>query len=140
MFILSRTVLGRYTFALGSNEEATRLSGVNVDIWKMAVYTLAGTFAGLAGVVEAPESVQVGIVRLFVGLEDEVGLDVADARVALYLDGRAVGSLRDRDIAMKWNLKGESTWAGAIIFIRSSIFSLLCACFALDALYRKRST
>ena len=42
-FILSRTVLGRYTFALGSNEEATRLSGVNVDVWKMAVYTLAGT-------------------------------------------------------------------------------------------------
>jgi ribose transport system permease protein len=52
-FILVRTVLGRYTFALGSNEEATRLSGVNVDIWKMAVYTLAGTFAGLAGVVIA---------------------------------------------------------------------------------------
>jgi ribose transport system permease protein len=52
-FILSRTVLGRYTFALGSNEEATRLSGVNVDLWKMAVYALAGTFAGLAGVVIA---------------------------------------------------------------------------------------
>ena len=52
-FILNRTVLGRYTFALGSNEEATRLSGVNVDIWKMAVYMLAGTFAGLAGVVIA---------------------------------------------------------------------------------------
>jgi ribose transport system permease protein len=52
-FILSRTVLGRYTFALGSNEEATRLSGVNVDAWKIAVYALAGTFAGLAGVVIA---------------------------------------------------------------------------------------
>jgi ribose transport system permease protein len=52
-FILTRTVLGRYTFALGSNEEATRLSGVNVNIWKTAVYTLAGAFAGLAGVVIA---------------------------------------------------------------------------------------
>jgi ribose transport system permease protein len=35
-FILNKTVLGRYTYALGSNEEATRLSGVNVDAWKMA--------------------------------------------------------------------------------------------------------
>ncbi len=51
--ILNKTVLGRYTFALGSNEEATRLSGVNVDRWKIAVYTLTGIFAGLAGVVIA---------------------------------------------------------------------------------------
>jgi ribose transport system permease protein len=51
--ILTKTVLGRYTFALGSNEEATRLSGVNVDKWKMAVYTLAGVFSGLAGVMIA---------------------------------------------------------------------------------------
>ncbi len=51
--ILNRTIFGRYTFALGSNEEATRLSGVNVDRWKTAVYTLCGAFAGLAGVVIA---------------------------------------------------------------------------------------
>ena len=49
--VLSKTILGRYTFALGSNEEAARLSGVNVDRWKMAVYTLAGLFSGLAGVL-----------------------------------------------------------------------------------------
>jgi ribose transport system permease protein len=52
-FILSKTILGRYTFAIGSNEEATRLSGVNVDVWKIGVYTLCGLFAGLAGVVIA---------------------------------------------------------------------------------------
>ena len=51
--ILTKTVLGRYTFALGSNEEATRLSGVNVDRWKTAVYMLCGFFAGLAGVMIA---------------------------------------------------------------------------------------
>ncbi len=51
--ILSKTVLGRYNVALGSNEEATRLSGVNVDAWKMAIYALGGTFSGLAGVVIA---------------------------------------------------------------------------------------
>ena len=51
--LLNRTVLGRYTFALGSNEEATRLSGVNVDRWKIAVYTVGGLFAGLGGVLMA---------------------------------------------------------------------------------------
>jgi ribose transport system permease protein len=51
--ILSRTILGRYTFALGSNEEATRLSGVNVAGWKTAVYTLCGMFSGIAGVLIA---------------------------------------------------------------------------------------
>jgi predicted ABC-type sugar transport system permease subunit len=36
--LLNKTILGRYTFALGSNEEATRLSGVNVDRWKIIIY------------------------------------------------------------------------------------------------------
>jgi ribose transport system permease protein len=52
-FLLNRTVLGRYTFALGSNEEATRLSGVNVKFWKTLVYTVGGLFAGLGGVLMA---------------------------------------------------------------------------------------
>jgi len=52
-FILSRTILGRYTFALGTNEEAARLSGVNIVGWKIAVYVVCGIFAGLAGVVIA---------------------------------------------------------------------------------------
>lgn len=51
--ILTRTILGRYDFALGSNEEATRLSGINVDAWKTAIYTLCGLFFGLAGVLMA---------------------------------------------------------------------------------------
>lgn len=51
--ILTRTILGRYTFAIGSNEEATRLSGVNVDRWKIIIYSLTGLFSGLGGVVIA---------------------------------------------------------------------------------------
>lgn len=51
--VLSRTVLGRYTFAIGSNEEAVRLSGVPVAWWKTGVYVVCGLFAGLAGVVIA---------------------------------------------------------------------------------------
>jgi ribose transport system permease protein len=51
--ILNRTVLGRYAFALGSNEEAVRLSGVAVDAWKIAIYTLNGAICGIAGLLIA---------------------------------------------------------------------------------------
>jgi ribose transport system permease protein len=51
--VLTKTILGRYTFALGSNEEAARLSGVDVDAWKIAVYVVCGAFSGLAGVLIA---------------------------------------------------------------------------------------
>lgn len=52
-YILGRTVLGRYCFALGSNEEAVRLSGVNTDAWKMAIYALAGAIVGIGGLLIA---------------------------------------------------------------------------------------
>ena len=50
-WILERSLLGRYTFALGSNEEAVRLSGVDVDRWKIAIYALAGAICGIAGLL-----------------------------------------------------------------------------------------
>ena len=51
--ILHKTKFGRYTFAMGSNEEATRLSGINVSNWKVAVYTLSGFFIGMSGLFYA---------------------------------------------------------------------------------------
>lgn len=51
--ILNRTVLGRYCYAIGSNEEATRLSGVNVAAWKTTIYGLCGLYAGLGGILMA---------------------------------------------------------------------------------------
>jgi ribose transport system permease protein len=53
LIILNKTRLGRYTFAMGSNEEAVRLSGVKVSNWKIAVYVLSGFYAGLAGIMYA---------------------------------------------------------------------------------------
>ena len=50
-FILTKTIIGRYTFAIGSNEEATALSGVNVTKWTIIIYAVAGIFTGVAGVV-----------------------------------------------------------------------------------------
>jgi len=48
-YMLHRRALGRHIYATGSNEEASRLSGVNVDRTKIAAYVLSGALAGLAG-------------------------------------------------------------------------------------------
>lgn len=53
MFLLNKTRLGRYTFAIGSNEETARLSGVNVTGWKILIYTVCGLFSGFAAIVYA---------------------------------------------------------------------------------------
>ena len=47
--VLSRSVFGRYIIAIGSNEEAVRLSGINVRLWKMLVFSISGLLAGLGG-------------------------------------------------------------------------------------------
>lgn len=52
-FILNKTLLGRYNFSIGSNEQATRLSGINTDKWLIAIHTLTGVFVGLAGILMA---------------------------------------------------------------------------------------
>ena len=49
--LLNKTLLGRYALAIGSNEEATRLSGVNVKFWKTMVYITAGVFMALGAIL-----------------------------------------------------------------------------------------
>lgn len=51
-YMLHHTRLGRYIYALGGNESATRLSGISVDKVKVIVYSLCGLLAALAGVIE----------------------------------------------------------------------------------------
>ena len=53
IFILNKTRLGKYTFALGSNEEAARLSGIKTAKWKTLVYMVNGVFCGFAGIFYA---------------------------------------------------------------------------------------
>lgn len=50
-YVLNHTRLGRYIYALGGNESATRLSGINVDRIKLAVYGISGAMSALAGII-----------------------------------------------------------------------------------------
>lgn len=49
--ILKYTVYGKHTYAIGSNEEGARMSGINVERHKVLVYAIAGLLAGVAGMV-----------------------------------------------------------------------------------------
>ncbi len=50
-FVLGRTVFGRYIYAVGSNAESSRLSGVPVNGVLLAVYSISGLLAGFAGIL-----------------------------------------------------------------------------------------
>ncbi len=52
-FVLNHTKFGRYTIAIGSNKEATILSGINVKKYHIAVYAICGLFTGLAAIAYA---------------------------------------------------------------------------------------
>lgn len=51
--VLNKTKVGRYIIAIGSNKEATRLSGVNVIKYQMSAYIISGLFTGLAAIAYA---------------------------------------------------------------------------------------
>ncbi|ATO35391.1 Ribose import permease protein RbsC [Dickeya dianthicola] len=51
-YMLHHTRIGRYIYALGGNEAATRLSGISVDRVKVVVYSLCGLLSALAGIIE----------------------------------------------------------------------------------------
>ncbi|MCM8710311.1 ABC transporter permease [Clostridium sp. SYSU_GA19001] len=50
-FILNKTYFGRYIYALGGNEEAARLAGVNVNQMKLIIFAMCGLFVALASIV-----------------------------------------------------------------------------------------
>jgi ribose transport system permease protein len=55
---LSRLRWGRYLYAIGGNEEASRLSGVPVNAMKLLAYGLSGVFCGIAGICQAAQELQ----------------------------------------------------------------------------------
>ena len=50
-FIMKYTVYGKHTYAIGSNEDAARMSGINVNRQKVLVYAIAGLLAGFAAIL-----------------------------------------------------------------------------------------
>ncbi len=49
--LMNHTVVGRYSLSIGSNEEATRISGVDTHRWKVLAYVICGLFTGISGIL-----------------------------------------------------------------------------------------
>lgn len=92
--LLHRTAFGRMTYAIGSNEDASRYSGVPVDRIKMTIYIMSGFMAAVAGMVMAS---RFGSTRPDIGL----GLEL-DAITATVLGGVSING-------------GSGTMIGAIL-------------------------
>jgi len=69
--VMRNTVFGRYIFALGSNEAAARLCGIRVNLQKVLIYTVAGIFFGLAGLMQLSRLTQ-GDPTVAIGLELDI--------------------------------------------------------------------
>ena len=50
-FLLSKTKFGKYTYAIGGNEQAAKIAGVNVDRYRIMIYAYAGFLAAIAGMM-----------------------------------------------------------------------------------------
>ena len=91
---LNMTTTGRRIFALGGNEEATRISGINTKRLKVLVYTLGAALAGLAGIITASK---LGVGQPTAGIGFEM-----DAIAAVVIGGASLSG-------------GEGTVTGTII-------------------------
>ena len=91
--VLKYTVLGRYIFAIGSNEHTARLCGINVGWMKIVIYTLGGLFTGIAAAMQY-SYLTVGDPTSAVGLELDIIAAVVIGGGSLNGgEGSAVGSI-----------------------------------------------
>ena len=92
-FILNRTYTGRAMYALGGNEEAARLSGINVRRQQLIIYALSALFASIAGLVLAGRLVS-GQPQAATGYElDAIAAVVIGGASLAGGSGRAFGTL-----------------------------------------------
>lgn len=90
---LRHTRFGRHVVAIGSNEQAARLCGVNVEATKVWIYTLSGLFAGLSGLMLFSR-LRLGDPTAVVGMELEVIAGVVIGGASLSGgEGSVVGSI-----------------------------------------------
>ncbi len=85
-FLLRRATFGSYVYAIGGNEEAARLSGVPIRVYKIAVYAISGLLAGLTGVILTG---RLGSAQPNLGTGDEL-----DAIAAVVLGGTSLAGGR----------------------------------------------
>lgn len=137
-FVLRRTVFGVHVTAIGSNEKTARLCGVRVERTKVAVYALAGAFAGLAGCMLCAR-LTVGNPTAALGQELDViaavvigGASLAGGQGGVL--GSMLGALMMAFLASGCKMTGSATYVQEIL-----IGVIIVAAVAIDAWQRRRA-
>ena len=125
-FLLSHTRLGRYTYAIGSNQEAARLSGIPIKKYLVAVYVLLGLLTGLAGMI-AVSRLGIGEPNFGIGLElDVIAATVVGGASLFGGQGTIVGTLigvfligliRDGSVLLDVNSFTQDVIIGVVIWL-----------------------
>jgi ribose transport system permease protein len=125
-FLLSRTRLGRYTYAIGSNQEAARLSGIPIKMYLLVVYVILGLLTGLAGMI-AVSRLGIGEPNFGIGLElDVIAATVIGGASLFGGQGTIVGTLigvfligliRDGAVLLDVNLFTQNVIIGVVIWL-----------------------
>jgi ribose transport system permease protein len=124
--VLRYTVFGRYIFAIGSNEATARLCGIRVPVQKVLIYTLAGVFFGLSGLMQLSRLTQ-GDPTVAVGLELDIIAAVVIGGASLSggtgsILGSMIGAfimavLRNGSNQMGWPTYMQEIIIGAVIVL-----------------------
>ena len=124
--LLTRTKLGRYSYAIGSNEEAARLSGIPIRLYLTVVYVIAGGLAGLGGMI-ATSRTQSGQPNFGLGLElDVIAAAVIGGASLFGGQGTVVGTLigaflialiRNGAVLLDINIYWQAVIIGVIIWV-----------------------
>ncbi len=124
--VLARTRLGRYAYAMGSNLEAARLSGIPIKRYLTTVYVIAGALAGLGGMIAASR-VNSGQPNYGLGLElDVIAAAVIGGASLFGGQGTVVGTLigaflialiRNGAVLLNVDIFYQSVIIGVVIWI-----------------------
>lgn len=124
--IMRQTIFGRYVFAIGSNEATARLCGIRVELHKVLIYTLAGIFFGIAGLMQLSRLTQ-GDPTVAIGLELDIIAAVVIGGASLNggtgsILGSIIGALimavlRNSSTQMGWPNYMQEIIIGAVIVL-----------------------
>jgi ribose transport system permease protein len=131
--VMRNTVFGRYIFALGTNETAARLCGIRVQLQKIIIYTVAGLFFGLAGLMQLSRLTQ-GDPTVAIGLELDIIAAVVIGGASLNggvgsIAGSMIGALtmailRNGSNQMGWPTYMQEIIIGIVIIIAVGVDKL----------------
>jgi ribose transport system permease protein len=124
--VLSRTKLGRYAYAMGSNREAARLSGIPIRRYLAVVYVISGALAGFGGMI-ASSQVASGQPNFGMGLElDAIAAAVIGGASLFGGQGTVVGTLigaflialiRNGSVLLDVNIYYQQVIIGVVIWV-----------------------